>query len=242
MDPEIAGRLLQINRRFYRQLADPFADTRRHPQPGFHRLLDYLPAPPLRVLDVGCGNGRFGLFLDKRTDLAAYTGVDFTPPLLEKARGHLPGADFYRRNLSRAGCLDGLGQFNLVVCLSTMQHIPGHANRARLLREMGEHLGENGRLFLGNWQFMDSSRQRRKVRNWEEVDIDPAEVEPNDYLLTWQRDGFGLRYVCLIDATETAVLAEAAALRIVDQFRSDGKEGDLNLYTILTPLLYGPSP
>jgi SAM-dependent methyltransferase len=235
MHPETAARLLAINRRFYRQLADPFAQTRLHPQPGFEKLLAYLPPPPLRALDVGCGNGRFGFFLSAHADLAAYSGVDFTPSLLEKARRHLPSAVFHRRDLSRPGRLDDLGRFNLVVCLSTMQHIPGRANRARLLRQMGERLEENGRLFLGNWQFMDSPRQRRKLRDWAEADVDAAQVEPNDYLLTWQRGGFGLRYVSFIDAEETAELAQTAGLHILDQFRSDGKEGDLNLYTILTP-------
>jgi hypothetical protein len=47
------------------------------------------------------------------------------------------------------------------------------------------------------------------------------------------RDVFGLRYVCLVDEVETANLAKSAGLRILDQFRSDGQEGDLNLYTVL---------
>ncbi|MCA9962203.1 MAG: hypothetical protein KC443_24375, partial [Anaerolineales bacterium] len=58
-------------------------------------------------------------------------------------------------------------------------------------------------------------------------------VEPGDYLLTWQRSGFGLRYACHIDAGQTARLAADAELRIVHQFRSDGKEGNLSLYTVL---------
>jgi hypothetical protein len=71
--------------------------------------------------------------------------------------------------------------------------------------------------------------------SWDRIDINQDDVEPNDYLLTWRRDGYGLRYVCLIDEAETAVLAEAAGLNIINQFRSDGKEGNLSLYTILKP-------
>ncbi len=67
------------------------------------------------------------------------------------------------------------------------------------------------------------------------VDINQADVDPKDYLLTWRRDGYGLRYVCLIDEEETATLAGAAGLKIVNQFRSDGKEGNLSLYTVLEP-------
>ena len=43
--------------------AVPFAASRAAAQPGFVRLLPYLPAGRPRLLDVGCGDGRFGRFL-----------------------------------------------------------------------------------------------------------------------------------------------------------------------------------
>ena len=60
------------------------------------------------------------------------------------------------------------------------------------------------------------------------------EIESGDYLLSWEREGRGLRYVCAIDAQETEQLAEAADLEVLSLFRSDGREGNLNLYAILT--------
>lgn len=233
MRRDVVAQLLALNQRFYDSLADPFAQSRQRPQPGFFELLTYLPQTPVRVLDVGCGNGRFGTFLAERDLLAAYTGVDFSAELLAKARERGLGT-FVQRDMSQPGCLDGLGEFDIIGCLAAMQHLPGHANRVRLLAEMKTHLAVNGRIFLANWQFMDSARQRRKVTEWREVGLTAADVEPNDYLLTWQRGGFGLRYVCMIDAEETAVLADAAGLQIHAQFRSDGKEGNLSLYTVLT--------
>ncbi len=80
---------------------------------------------------------------------------------------------------------------------------------------------------------MDSIRQRKKIAGWQEVGVNEEDVEPNDYLLTWRRDGVGYRYVSLIDEGETAELAKAAGLRMLAQFRSDGREGNLNLYCIL---------
>ncbi|MCB9422880.1 MAG: class I SAM-dependent methyltransferase [Ardenticatenaceae bacterium] len=236
MNPEVAQKLLALNREFYGALAQPFAETRETPQPGFDRLRVALPCVPCDVLDVGCGNGRFGYYLQQHDALGHYAGVDFSSELLAHAALRVPG-DYFQRDLSRMGSLDGLVQYDVVACLAVLQHIPGFENRLRLLQEMKERLSDsqegNGRIFLSTWQFMGSERQRRKLRDWAEIGLSAVDVEPNDFLLTWQRDGFGLRYVCLVDEVETVKLAEAAGLRVLDQFRSDGKEGDLNLYTVL---------
>ncbi len=234
MQPEIAQQLLDLNRHFYEQFAGPFAETRAGPQPGFYRLVAELPRPCDHLLDVGCGDGRLGRFLLDQGAIEHYTGVDFSPALLAAARAATPGV-FVERELSRPGCLDGLGRFEAIACLSTLQHIPGRANRLRLLQEMATHLAPQGRVILANWQFLDSPRQRRKVVEWSTISLPAGDVEPNDYLLTWRRGGQGLRYVCLINEAETTALAQAAGLAVVHHFRSDGKEGNLNLYTVCRP-------
>jgi SAM-dependent methyltransferase len=231
MTPEAAQKLLSLNREFYAALADPFAATRETPQPGFDRLLAALPRTPCDVLDVGCGNGRFGHYLQQQNALNHYVGIDFSAELLAHAALRVQG-DYFQRDLSFPGCLNDLVVYDVVACLAVLQHIPGYVNRLRLLYEMKERVGENGRIFISTWQFMNSERQQRKLRDWSEIGLSAADVEPNDYLLTWQRDGFGLRYVCFVDETEMAKLAQDAGLKLVDQFRSDGKEGNLNLYTV----------
>lgn len=230
MDEVLVRRLVALNEAFYADFAAPFAASRAAAQPGFARLLAHLPAGRPRLLDVGCGDGRFGRFLAEQGVAVEYVGVDFSADLLGAATG--PGR-FVRRDLSRAGSLDDLGQFALVVCLATLQHIPGRANRARLLAEMSARLEPGGHIALANWQFTASERQRRKIRPWAEAQIDAAALEAGDYLLSWQRGGYGLRYVALLDEAATQRLADAAGLRVVDQFYSDGREGNLNLYTLL---------
>ncbi|MEZ4513721.1 MAG: class I SAM-dependent methyltransferase [Chloroflexota bacterium] len=233
MKPEVARQLGELNRRFYASLADPFARSRAHPQVGFLALLPFLPQQCGTVLDVGCGNGRFGHFLQQHHPFDRYVGVDFTVELLAKGAEMLPNATFLPRDMSRADCLDGLGAFDLVVCLAAMHHVPGRENRVALLQGMRRVLQPGGRIMLSNWQFMESERQQRKVRDWAEVGLTAADVDGTDYLLTWRQDGFGLRYVAMIDEAETAVMAAAADLQVIGQFRSDGKEGNLSLYTIL---------
>ena len=236
MREDVVQRLLELNQEFYDAQADSFSGSRVTPQPGFARLLPHLPQPCPRFLDVGCGNGRFAEFLQSQNMIGDFIGVDFSEELLVDAAKNATGT-FHQRNLLQSGCLAGLGQFPAIACLAVMHHLPGKANRVRLLREIKEHLVADGRLLISNWQFMDSPRQRRKVQPWAEIDLTAADVEPNDYLLAWRRTGFALRYACHIDAVETAELAEIAGFSIEDQFRSDGKEGNLSLYTVLTPTL-----
>lgn len=232
MDETTVRRLVALNEAFYARFAAPFAASRAAPQPGYERLLAYAPRPGGRVLDVGCGEGRFRRFLRAQGIDVDYTGVDFAPALLAlgDASGHL-----VQRDLSRPDSLADLGRFNLIVCLSTLQHIPGGDNRARLVAEMGARLLPGARLVLANWQFMGSQRQRRKIQPWPVAGLAASDVEPGDYLLSWQRGGVGLRYVALVDEEATRRLAAGAGLDVVAQFRSDGREGDLNLYTILAP-------
>ena len=232
MEEKVVQKLLTLNQKFYDGLAEPFAESRSRPQPGFFRILDELPDPCDYFLDVACGEGRLGRFLMARNKIRWYTGVDFSSELLTKAQAMTMG-DFHRRDISRAGSLYGLGRYDCAACLAAMQHLPGQAARINLLNEMKVCLNPGGRIIISNWQFIESERQRRKIVSWDRVDINQDDVEPNDYLLTWRRDGYGLRYVCLIDEDETAVLAEAAGLKIINQFRSDGKEGNLSLYTVL---------
>ena len=232
MHPEVASQLLTLNRTFYEKVAKPFSETRAQPQPGFRLLLDYLPQSKVRLLDVGCGQGRLGQYLRERNRLEQYVGVDFSPSLLEEAKENVEGI-FLLRDLTKPDSLKGLAPFNVIASLAVLQHIPGRSNRISLLEEMRKHLLPGGHIFLSTWQFLDSERQRRKIRDWGLVDLSPDEVDENDYLLTWNRGGSALRYVSFIDEAEMTALAIAAGLEIVKGYRSDGREGNLNLYTIL---------
>jgi SAM-dependent methyltransferase len=222
---------VELNRDFYKEFAAPFAESRSFPQPGYEKLLPYIPPGKPSILDVGCGNGRFGRYLIDRGILADYTGVDFNEPFLTST-SDVPG-DYYHRDLSQPACLSGLGEFDFILSLSTLQHIPGRTNRERLLREMRDHLRPGCYMALANWQFPGNSRQRHKIQPWPTIGLAASDVEEGDYLLSWGRGGQSVRYVAHLDAEAISRMANVIDLRIVNQFYSDGREGDMNLYIIL---------
>ncbi|UCG22857.1 MAG: class I SAM-dependent methyltransferase [Chloroflexota bacterium] len=232
MEESVRRQLFALNRTFYREFADSFAQSRSEPQPGFHRLLEYLPEPCNNLLDVGCGEGRLGRFLLARGRVKAYEGLDGSPELIAIAHRLVDGR-FWQRDLGRPDALEGLGVYDGVACLAVLQHIPGRDVRVRLLSQMGAHLAAQGRLIISTWQFLGSERQRKKLIDWSAVGLSPETVGPNDYLMTWRKGGKGLRYVCYVDEDEMVSLAKQAGLLLLDTYRSDGREGDLNLYSVL---------
>lgn len=238
MNAATAGRLLSINKAFYARYARSFLETRRRPQPGFWRLKEFLPQACHRLLDVGSADGRLGRFLLQEGAIDAYTGVDFSRPLLEASQ-HDPRMQFIERDLSALASLTRLGTYDAVISLATLQHIPLRSSRVRLLSAMRDCLSANGPIIVSTWQFLENERQRRKITPWARVGLRQSDVEANDYLLTWRRDGAGVRYVCYIDLDQLRELAEASGLRVQAHFRSDGKEGDLNLYAMLESAVRG---
>lgn len=235
MDEATRQRLVELNQKFYRDFAESFSETRSEPQPGFFDLEKHLGSTAGSLLDVGCGEGRLGRFLLERGRIVAYDGIDGSEALLEFARrGH--DGRFWHRDLAQANALRDISQYDNIACLAVLQHIPGRENRVGLMTAMGEHLRPNGRLIVSTWQFMTSERQRKKITDWPEAGLQPELLEVNDYLLTWNRGGRGLRYVSYIDELEMQALSREAGLRLLATFRADGREGDLNLYSVLEPL------
>jgi SAM-dependent methyltransferase len=85
MDEKIIEKLLALNHEFYTTFAQSFAASRSPSDPALTSILPHIPQRA-RVLDVGCGNGRLALLLDRERPGATYLGVDAVPELIEVAR------------------------------------------------------------------------------------------------------------------------------------------------------------
>ncbi|MDX1614821.1 MAG: class I SAM-dependent methyltransferase [Candidatus Promineifilaceae bacterium] len=232
MDDAVFERLLAINKAFYARFSQPFLESRRRPQPGFHRLLDFLPKACQRLLDVGCADGRLGRFLLGNRAITSYVGIDFSRPLLQAADKD-ERMRFVERDLANSDSFAELGRFDAATCLATLQHIPRWSHRIQLLTAIGDCVRPGGSIIASTWQFRDYERQRRKIVDWARVGLNASDVENDDYLLTWRRAGLGYRYVRFINLEEMGSLARSSGLQLLTHFRSDGREGDLNLYAVM---------
>ena len=248
MKEVVAQQLRELNRAFYDEFAGSFADSRAATEPGVERILAHVEAGD-RFLDLGCGNGRVALQLPRG---CYYVGVDFSAEILALAEAHvrasqaekangsmLQASHFVAADLAKDPWPELVAEifprYDWILLRAVLHHVPGFEHRCEIVAQAASLLAPEGRLALANWQFTAIPRLRKRFLPWETIGLHAEDVEPGDYLLDWQRDGYGLRYVHLIDDEETHHLAKAAGLGIEEMYRADGHSNDLTLYAIMAP-------
>ncbi len=219
----------KLNQDFYNSFAAEFSQSREAINPGIVRSLAMLEQSA--VLDVGCGDGRARRVLPAG---CRYVGIDFSTKLIGRA-ALTPGPSptgrgesaprrprFILADLSAPLPL-APHSFPAVICYAVLHHLP-ELNRLPLLQSLARVLRPGGRMAFSVWQILHNERMRRKIAQ---------DLGNNDFLLTWKRGGRSLRYVHHFDEGELRELAEAAGLRVIEMFRSDGHAGDLGLYVVM---------
>ncbi len=249
MDERTRQQLHALSLAFYQAHAEAFDASRIDlPWPGWLRVLEAVPGCPIRVLDIGCGNGRFARFLhDTEVDFA-YTGTDANAALLAAARKRLgpePGdrCDFVLQDFlaSREVGGDLPGEAcSLVILMGVLHHVPGRETRLSLLRAAAARLAPGGVLALTTWQFAGLERFERRRVEWSSLGhvlgerIEADQLEPGDCLLRFGDDpSTPPRYCHQVSQSEFESWPEALGLRPIADFRSDGAQGNLNRYWIL---------
>lgn len=170
MHPETRDRLCEVTRTFYERSGDAFADTRQRPWAGWARVAASLGGGA-RVLDLGCGHGRFADYL-QRLDPArrpdAYLGVDQSLALLARARARaLPSwVRFAQADILRSETLADVVQstgdhpagHDLVALFGVLHHIPGQVARKAMLARALSQVAPGGLLAVTLWRFDESPR------------------------------------------------------------------------------------
>ena len=242
MDASTQAALRRINRDFYSRHAADF-DRTRHAGgwPGWQRVVETAARAtdrPLRVLDLGCGNGRFALFLQHNPERLSdrrftYQGIDLSGELIDHARAAAAGLDHIRFEVGDIeNCALDEATHDLVALFGVLHHLPGFDTRRRTLERAASAVAPGGLLALTCWQFADDPGFERRRLDWApEAGVDPAELEPGDHLLRWgPGDSQARRYCHHTDEPELDRLARRLPLAEVARYRSDGPGGRQNLY------------
>lgn len=247
-------KLNELNRAFYTKQAISFHETRQVSWPGWGRVSDlivtngYIVNNP-KILDIGCGNGRFlkELYSNRVIERGSYVGIDSSKELIEIAEENVKEVknvflQFYHLDLvSKPDIVRYLNtKFNLVVMFGLMHHIPDYQNRLNLINQAMRLLDKEGLLVISFWQFMKTSRlsQKRLPENKVKEVLGElhSDLEEGDYLLDWDNSALA-RYCHNFSDDELEKLQSDIVdlgYTIKDSYSADGKEGNLNRYLVIT--------
>ncbi len=242
MDKSTVKKLNEINRTFYEEIATEFSDTRHQHWTGWLELIPLITQQfsqtSLTVLDVACGNGRFGIFLKEQLPQFqfSYMGIDSNQKLLGIAEAQLQ--PLYNKEVLRLIKKDIVEenfaeQADLIVAFGILHHIPSFELRVQFIQKLAACIKPGGLLIIAAWQFdqLENIFARRKTP--EEVGLKATDLEENDFLLTWEREKSATRYAHLITNDEMDKLIALSDLKLVKEFVADGRNNSTNHYVVL---------
>jgi tRNA (uracil-5-)-methyltransferase TRM9 len=219
----------------YSEYAQDFSNTRQSPWLGWEHLLQYLyKNQPLRVLDLGCGNGRFLKFLlDKKLKVEVYTGVDSSSELLKiadesfnelQSNNTVSTLELKAIDLEEDNWIKKIDKkYNVVVGFGLMHHLKTFTSRKNIYTFSNNLLTPGGLLILTFWQFAKLDRYRDKIIK--------ADFETHDYVLKFGNKG-AERFCHYTDEIEISELEKELEITQIESYFNDGEGLNQNLYII----------
>lgn len=258
MNRQTAQKLIQLNNDFYQKISDDFSESRNHFWPGWDLLKPEFGDQILKktnslIVDLGCGNGRFAQFL--QTEFAdhnwQYLGLDNNQKLLEiaekqsQANSHISFKlfdlfDWLFENLKTfenptTNLIEKSAQ--IIACFGVTHHLPTQTLRQNFLKILAEQIPKNGLICISFWQFANENRFQNKIISPTKANmtaqINPQELEKNDYILDWSRGQKAFRYCHHWTDEEIAECVQKSGLKSINHFKSDSKSGSANYYLSL---------
>ena len=155
---------------FYNQESIKYSQTRKKYRSDANLILEAIqnhPNKDIRIIELGCGSGRFLQHLELITDKnIIYTGVDLSENLLEEAK-KIPQKKHIKTNFVCKDMVSYLTECNqetvdIIVGIASFQHLPNKKRRFLATKYMYRCLKYDGLLLMTNRSF--SSRMIKKHR------------------------------------------------------------------------------
>lgn len=215
------------------------------------------------VVDLACGNLRFERFLTTEFPDTpfAFRSWDNCDELVSDTLGRADSditlahhrTDIVEELISPAAPRDPLGsatldtpagEADLAVCFGFFHHIPTPEARARALKWLLGSVRAGGIVAISLWRFADDDRARAKAEQTTGQALSTltsvylaSQLDPGDYLLSWQGDYSSFRYCHSFSDDEADSLVAAAQeqdsrIHLVARYRADGKNSRSNEYLV----------
>jgi tRNA (cmo5U34)-methyltransferase len=181
-----------------------------HRTEGEAVLLEFLPAQPTRVLDLGSGDGRLLALVKLARPEAAAMAVDFSEAMLERLRARFAADRSVEvRAHDLADPLPELGRFDAVVSSFAIHHL-GHQRKRALYAEVYQLLAPGG-VFL-NLEHVSSPSPALHQRFIDALQDRRGDEDPSNKLLDVETQLGWLREIGFSDVDCTWKWLELALL------------------------------
>ncbi len=168
--------------RKYNFVSMGFSSSRKKPWREIGFLFDDLIKKGDRVLDIGCGNGRF---YGNIAPLADYVGVDRSKELINIARKMNPEGDFRVADALNLPFTDE--EFDKIYAIALFHHIPSEYFRRKFLKEIHRTLKSGGITVITVWDIWEKSARRKDViRQSISNFLRLSNLDIGDVFLEWQ--------------------------------------------------------
>jgi len=159
----------------YESIGKHFSKTERSLWPEMKKYLKKVEKNE-KVLDVGCGEGR----LLQGIKTPHYTGIDFSPTLLEIARKRYPKRKFILRDITTQKGWKGLKEYHKIFCVAVIHHLSTKKEQVFVMRQIKKHLEKDGTAYISIWNLWQSKfwgehcrsvLKKIQMKNWRVVEI-----------------------------------------------------------------------
>lgn len=230
MDKDYAKYLLEKTRQDYNLIAEDYTRTRAFIPEDIKGLSEYTFAGE-RVLDSGCGSGRFFEVLrDKGID---YFGIDISENLIAIAKKNYPNVKFQVADALNLPFSQNF--FDKIYSISVLHHIPSKDFRLQYLKETKRVLKPEGLLILRVWDLWKRKSALKLLFKYTFFKlIGKSKLDFKDVFLPW-KDSKGKiliqRYFHCFTKKELEDLVKRAEFKIKKSWRG-GKDPRTNIYIV----------
>ncbi|MBU1036526.1 class I SAM-dependent methyltransferase [Patescibacteria group bacterium] len=226
-------KLLQKIKDDYNQIASHFSQTRVMPWTEFGLFKEYIK-PGQKILDLGCGNGRWYKFLIDQHLPVEYYGLDNSEQLIKVAKETYSNeaARFILGELTKLNFPEN--SFEVVVCIATLHHLPSRQLRQQAIAEIYRVLKPGGYFLMTNWYLWNTVNFKNYFNCfWQKSSF-------KDFFIPWkdpQGNVLSQRYYYAFTKRKLAKLLQTANFKVERNFsqsrqKKSGKAKGVNLVSI----------
>ena len=194
---------------FYTNSSEKRSSTRKKPWPEFDHILTYInevalanqqrigegkakkEAEPLRILELGCGDGRFAEYLDKHFEHDfVYIGIDSSKGLIDIANKteYDNKISFQVHDMMDIVSYQDQQSVDVVVSIASIQHLH-YRHRQALWNEVYRILNYGGKHITTNWSYSSwffSKHWNAIIAGWVLQLFNNRVFSRSDYIIPFQ--------------------------------------------------------